>query len=242
MASFSYPIIPTVFAKAQIEGSLQAGLRLVLPTPTDFEVLGTLKFEVRPSLGIEANVVLARAYAGISGTLTCNARFPFRSFAESFDATLNASFFFETDVLMWGTRTDWVFWETANDNYGKTFMAVDYDMASDSFGTPTPLSIRTNGVVRGWDVCMLPNGQIEMFYSFAENSDVPVNGRPYGRLDLIQSQVNEFYNITVSPIAIHEGVIVEGEEITIIAEVFNSGSLPISRFDVTIRDDKGFLQ
>lgn len=108
-ASTSYPIVPTLYLKLQIEGSLQGKLQLIIKDSKELSANGELIFSVKPSIGIEGNLYIARAYAGLSGELECLARIPFKSLRESFEAELTGSFFFEWNTLFWSGRDDWEF-------------------------------------------------------------------------------------------------------------------------------------
>lgn len=108
-ASISYPIVPTIYLKLQIEGNLQGKLQLIINDSKALSANGELVFSVKPSVGIEGNLYVARAYAGLSGELECLARIPFRSLRESFEAELTGSFFFEWNTLFWSGRDDWEF-------------------------------------------------------------------------------------------------------------------------------------
>lgn len=106
----SHPIVPTIYLKLQIEGSLQTGFKFKLNEESgNLDMLGNVNFSVKPSIGIELDIIVARAYAGFSGELECSADFPFQSFEESFIAELNGSFFIEWDALLWSNRWDWTF-------------------------------------------------------------------------------------------------------------------------------------
>jgi peptidoglycan hydrolase-like protein with peptidoglycan-binding domain len=114
---------------------------------------------------------------------------------------------------------------------GTSLFYTRYNAADGTFGNAHPL-VADNGIIRGWDATMLPSGQIETAYCFAEIE--PANGRPYGRLDLFQKTVAGFYDISVNPIIAYDGEIAANQKITLFADVFNSGSLPVSRFTVNI--------
>lgn len=108
-ASISYPIVPTLYLKFQIEGSLQGKLQLIINDSKALTANGELAFSVKPSVGIEGNLYVARAYVGLSGELECLTRIPFRSLQESFEAEFTGSFFFEWNALFWNGRYDWEF-------------------------------------------------------------------------------------------------------------------------------------
>ena len=63
-------------------------------------------------MGFEGNIILAHAYAGLSGEIACNLKYPVKSFASSFTADFNATAFFEWDALFWSGRNDWTFYHT----------------------------------------------------------------------------------------------------------------------------------
>ena len=108
-----------------------------------------------------------------------------------------------------------------------------FNSETNTFGTPKPLCTNV-GVIRGWDACMLPNGKIELSYCAAEKLEEPVNNKQYGQIDLIQKSADDFYDISVDPIATHSEEISANNDITLITEVYNNGSLPISQFSVNI--------
>lgn len=111
--SASYPIVPTIYLKFQVEGSLRTGLKFVkADEPGIVDIYGNVNFSVKPSLGVEGNLYVARAYVGFSGELECSADFPFKSLEDSFRAELSASFFIEWDALLWSDRWDWTFART----------------------------------------------------------------------------------------------------------------------------------
>lgn len=108
--SASYPIVPTIYLKLQVEGSLRTGLKFVKDDESGtVDMYGNVNFSVKPSLGVEGNLYVARAYVGFSGELECSADFPFKSLEDSFRAELSASFFIEWNALLWSDRWDWTF-------------------------------------------------------------------------------------------------------------------------------------
>ena len=109
-ASISYPLVVPLYAKFEILGSLRAGLKLKMLANT-IQPYGNIEFFVQPNLGIEANVLVARAYAGINGKIECKLDFPVDDLEECFEAKLNAAVFFEYDALLWANRWEWSFWE-----------------------------------------------------------------------------------------------------------------------------------
>ena len=129
-----------------------------------------------------------------------------------------------------GAKT--VVWEQGTEE-GLNFYGIQYNTATGSFGSVHPLST-TSGVVRGWDACMLPNGQVEMAYCLAEKYDEPVDDRAYGPLNLMQTSADSFYDVAVDTQAAYDGEIAGGQEITVYTNVYNTGSAPVNQFDVKI--------
>lgn len=129
-----------------------------------------------------------------------------------------------------GAKT--IVWEQGTEE-GLNFYGIQYNTATGSFGSVHPLST-TSGVVRGWDVCMLPNGQVEMAYCLAEKYDEPVDDRAYGPLNLMQTSADSFYDVAVDTQAAYEGEIAGGQEITVYTNVCNTGSAPVNQFNVKI--------
>ena len=127
-----------------------------------------------------------------------------------------------------------------NGDEGVNFYGADYNSTTDTFGGVKPLT-NNNGVVRGWDACMLPNGKIELAYGFAEKLAEPTNNEYYGAISLIQETVNQFNNISVEPTVTYDGNICEGETIPLYANIYNNGSLPVNQFNVEIYDPSNNL-
>lgn len=114
-------------------------------------------------------------------------------------------------------------------------MNVEYDPEKETF---EPIST-DSGIVRGWDASMLPNGQIELAYGFAEKLQEAVNRKPYGQIDLVQKTANRFYDVHVDPVGSYSGVIEPNKDISIRINVSNNGSMDISQFTVKIIDADG---
>lgn len=129
-----------------------------------------------------------------------------------------------------GAKT--IVWEQGTEE-GLNFYGIQYNTATSSFGSVHPLST-TSGVVRGWDACMLPNGQVEMAYCLAEKYDEPVDDRAYGPLNLMQTSADSFYDVAVDTQAAYDGEIAGGQEITVYTNVYNTGSAPVNQFNVKI--------
>lgn len=117
---------------------------------------------------------------------------------------------------------------------------MNYNEATQSYSNPKPLSTDT-GVVRGWDACLMPNGQIETAYCFGEKLDESVNGKPYGRLDLIQKTADDFCDIYVNPVTIYSGDIRASEGIEFYTSIYNNGSVDVDQFTAKVTDVNGVV-
>lgn len=130
-ASISYPIVPTLYLKFQIEGSLQGKLQLIINDSGALGANGEFVFSIKPSVGIEGNLYVARAYVGLSGELECLTRIPFRTLQESFEAEFTGSFFFEWNALFWNGRYDWDFFNVKLYPQSEETLSIDvYDNLS----------------------------------------------------------------------------------------------------------------
>lgn len=123
-----------------------------------------------------------------------------------------------------------VMWEQNIDNLS-TFFVTNYNNSTESFNSVEPLSDSV-GSVRGWDACMLSDGQIEMAYGIVQDDDT---------ISLIQKKMNQFCNISVQPTITYSGNISNNSEINILADIYNAGSIPINQFDVNIYDNNSTL-
>lgn len=126
-----------------------------------------------------------------------------------------------------------IVWETEDEN-GMTFYGINYNSVSDSFGNAYPLTT-DNGVVRGWDVCFNPSGNIELAFCYADYTE----GNQYGNLCLIQKQAEEYYDIYVSPNATYNGSVLPNNTITISTQICNTGSKVIEGFNVELINESG---
>ncbi len=108
--SASYPIVPTIYLKLQVEGSLKTGFKFVFNEEYEMvDMLGNVNFSVKPSIGVELDIIVAGVYVAFSGELECSADFPFQSFEKSFTADFSASAFIEYDALLWSDRCELTF-------------------------------------------------------------------------------------------------------------------------------------
>ena len=110
--SISYSIVPCVYAKFAIEGSLESGFKLDQIETGKIAINGDMKFSVKPNFSVGVDVLVANAYAGISGVIDCELKFPVNDFGKAFSAKLTASAFFEYQALFWGNSYEWKFLET----------------------------------------------------------------------------------------------------------------------------------
>lgn len=145
----------------------------------------------------------------------------------------------EIKVIGNGNDQKAIVWEHEDED-GMSFYGSEYNVDTSSFDAIKPLDCK-DGVVRGWDSCMLSNGQIELSYCYADYLEDNSDGVPYGTLNLVQKPINEFFDIAVEPVASCDDVIASGEEISLIASVYNSGSKNISQLKINIFDSKSNL-
>ena len=123
-----------------------------------------------------------------------------------------------------------IMWEQNVDN-SSAFFVTNYNNNTESFNNVEPLSDSV-GSVRGWDSCMLLDGQIEMAYGVVQSDNT---------ISLMQQKMNQFCDIYVQPDITYSGDISENSEISIIADIFNTGSISVSQFDVNIYDNNDSL-
>lgn len=110
---------------------------------------------------------------------------------------------------------------------------ANYNQATGEFGVAAPLS-EGDGVIRGWDAMMMPDGKIQLSYCAAEMMEEPVDGRPYGQLNLYQKSADEFFDLSVSQMITYDGDVEPNGEIILSVDVHNNGSKNVSQFDVTL--------
>ena len=108
-----------------------------------------------------------------------------------------------------------------------------YNESTDKFGIAAPLS-NGDGIIRGWNATMMPDGQIQLSYCAAEMLDESVNNRPYGQLNLIQKAADKFFDISVSEAVTYDGEVVPNGEIMLSADVYNNGSENVTQFDAAV--------
>ena len=101
--SFSYPLVPLIYAKLEIVGSVEAGFSMEFKEVGVLNPNGAVEFSVEPRLGLEANAIVASAFGGISGNLACRLELPMSSLKEDFSSTFQGSVFLELAALSWGT-------------------------------------------------------------------------------------------------------------------------------------------
>lgn len=111
--SISYPLTtyPIFYLKCQVVGSINGTLTLEPLESNQVQLKGKTNFSVQPKLGAEVNLLVANAYAGVSGKIDCALKFPVKDFSESFSAKYTASVFLEYNALMWGNKYEWAFHE-----------------------------------------------------------------------------------------------------------------------------------
>ena len=137
-----------------------------------------------------------------------------------------------------GNKT--IVWECEDDS-GMVFYSSSYNSETGLFGEIAPIE-KKYGVVRGWDACLNDSGKIEMVYCYGEyQTSARSSTITYGALNLIQKTSSEIYDIYVEPTVAYENEFNAGEEISLFASIYNSGSKPITQFEVTISDAEGNL-
>ena len=114
--------------------------------------------------------------------------------------------------------------------------------STSEFSVALPLS-EGDGVIRGWDAMMMPDGRIQLSYCAAEMLEEPVEGKPYGQLNLIQKSADKFFDISIGQMVTYDGNVVPNGEIILSADVVNNGSENVEKVDVAILAlDGGIVQ
>lgn len=130
-----------------------------------------------------------------------------------------------------------IVWSQADDSNTR-FYVTYYNASTGNYGTPVPISDGED-VIRSWDACMQPDGQIELAYCAADNLQEPTDGKPYGQLDLIQKSGKEITDISVGNFTAYDGEVAPDNEITLITNVYNAGAKTIDQFDVNVIGEDG---
>lgn len=115
------------------------------------------------------------------------------------------------------------------------FWGVNYNISNHSFGNPEQF-VSEDGIILTWDICMLPNGMIETVYSSAEKLSTQIDGKPYGRIDLVSRRIKRYCDVYVEPSASYYSMTADNEKF-ISVDVTNVSSIPVKRFNVTIYDE-----
>lgn len=128
-----------------------------------------------------------------------------------------------------------------DDEAGTRVYGANYNQVTGEFSMAVPL---TNGddVIRGWDAVMMSDGKIQLSYCAAEKLEEPIDGRPYGQLDLIQKSAEEFVDISIGKMITYDGEVKSNESITISADVYNNGSQDVSQLDVAVIAPDGTVE
>ncbi|MCL2047912.1 MAG: hypothetical protein FWG87_04205 [Defluviitaleaceae bacterium] len=175
----SYQFNPCVYARLQLEGSAETGLRLVLEDSGQILAKGNMEVSTRLTFSVEASILAAKAYAGISGALQLSLALPLISMRESLEVALNASFFFQWRALLWGERYEHVFLDLTLYPRENTLSALSIPLNEMEFIPPLPPIISayslTPGVFRenvqvycDPQITSLGNGN--MFLAYIEDS------------------------------------------------------------------------
>lgn len=145
----------------------------------------------------------------------------------------------EIKVIGNGNNQKAIVWEYEDED-GMSFYGSEYIADTSTFNAIKPLDFK-DGVVRGWDSCMLSNGQIELAYCYADYLEDNSDGLPYSTLNLIQKPINEFFDIAVEPIVSCDDIIASSKNVSLVAGVYNSGSENISQLKINIFDSENNL-
>lgn len=130
-----------------------------------------------------------------------------------------------------------IVWKQIQDS-GEAIYISKYDELTKSFGALTPLSTGS-GVIRGWDVAMEADGELQLALCAADMLDEPIEGRPYGQLDLIQKTADKFFDISVGQVVTYNENVKPNSEVTLTVDVYNNGSQDITEFDAAIISPNG---
>lgn len=122
---------------------------------------------------------------------------------------------------------------TQEEDAGVKFYGAYYNVATGEYGISQPLS-DGDDYIRGWDVCMLSDGQIELAYCKADELVDATGDKPYGQIDLVQKAADNYFDVSVDEHIVYDGDVIAGNDIDLIANVYNSGSEPISALDISI--------
>lgn len=130
-----------------------------------------------------------------------------------------------------------IVWKQIQDS-GEAIYISKYDELTKSFGALTPLSTGS-GVIRGWDVAMEADGELQLALCAADMLDEPIEGRPYGQLDLIQKTADKFFDISVGQVVTYDENVKPNSEVRLTVDVYNNGSQDITEFDAAIISPNG---
>ena len=122
---------------------------------------------------------------------------------------------------------------TQEEEAGVKFYGAYYNATTGEYGVSQPLS-DGDDYIRGWDVCMLSDGQIELAYCKADELAEGTGDKPYGQIDLVQKSADTHFDVTVNMFIAYDGDIIASNDIDLTANVYNSGSEPISALDISI--------
>lgn len=103
------PVYPLLFLKFQVEGNITGtNIKFVLTDAGKIGVDGSLEFSVKLKAGLEADIFIANAYAGVSGGLNCELG-ELLDVRNSFNVYADFTLFIEAGVLFWGGSSEWTF-------------------------------------------------------------------------------------------------------------------------------------
>lgn len=123
-----------------------------------------------------------------------------------------------------------IVWEQTNENENSLY-GINYNATTSSYDSVKPLMNDVKNI-RGWDGCLLSNGDFETAYCLIGSNNV---------IDLIQDRIDPFCNISLLNELTYDGEIAADEEIDILADVYNSGSKDVNQLDVNVYDSHNNL-
>ena len=108
--SQSYPFlnVPFLFFKWEAKASFNTGIEFEM-VDTNIQTRLDSQFTAGLSAGFEGNIIVARAYAGVTGGLEFDLHYPASTFREAAEIHLKASLFLEWNALLWGDRYEKTF-------------------------------------------------------------------------------------------------------------------------------------
>lgn len=136
--STEIPIYPPVVLEFSITGSIQGTLTFTQVNTNSFAPSGLLEFSLQLKGMIGVDVVLANAFAGASGKISCSINSFTNPFPESFNADLSLKAHLELGFLLWAKSFEWQFAEW-NLYPGTETQIENYSISKDDLEFINPL-------------------------------------------------------------------------------------------------------